>query len=157
MSRLLSGLTKCHSAQLAFSYLVTNWHLPPTGTVSPVGLLVTRGRLDAVCAGVGTGGATGVGAGVGVGVGVGTGVGAGVAVGIGVETGVAAGTGVETGTWVWTGVGITAWVGAAVCVTVTAAPGAFRRNRVQPLSTAASRASVRNRLKIRTVFFTLSS
>jgi hypothetical protein len=95
-----------------------------------------------------------VGVGAGVGAGVGTGVGAGVVTGVG--AGVAA-AGVGTG--VAAGVGIAAWVGVgrAVSVTVTTAPGAFLRNRLQPDSRPANSARIRNRLKIRTEFFTLSS
>ena len=40
-----SGLTKCHSARMAFSYLETNWHLPNSYTHSSVGFLVMRGTL----------------------------------------------------------------------------------------------------------------
>ena len=89
--------------------------------------------------------------GAGVGTGVGAGVAAGVWTGIGVTAAVGAG--------VVTGVGIAAWVGVggAVSVTVTTAPGAFLRNRLQPDSTPTNSARIRNRLKIRTEFFTLSS
>ena len=148
MSRVPSGLTKCHSAHLAFSYFATNWHLPPTGTVSSVGLLVMTGRLDTAGFGVGVG--VGAGVGVGVAIGVGVGVGAGVGVGVATGVGVGVGTGVATGVWTATGVGV------AVSVTVTAAPGAFLRRREQPVSIEASTAMVNNRLKIRIVFFTVT-
>ena len=63
------------------------------------------------------------------------------------------------GAGVVTGVGIAAWVGVggADSVTVTTAPGAFLRNRLQPDSTPTISARIRNRLKIRTEFFTISS
>ena len=76
-----SGLTKCHSAISAFSYLVTNWHFPFASTISLPGFFVIRGRLADIGVGVtGAGVGTGVGAGVerGVGDGVNTGVGTGV-------------------------------------------------------------------------------
>jgi hypothetical protein len=93
--------------------------------------------------------------GVGVGAGVGTGVGAGVAAGVWTGIGVTAvvGVGVVTGT------GIAAWVGVggALSVTVTTAPGAFLRNRLQPDRSPTNSTRIRNKLKIRTEFFTVSS
>ena len=93
MSVVPSGLTKCHSAISAFSYLVTNWHFPFASTISLPGFFVIRGKLaDTGVGAAGTRVGTGVGeggAGVerGVGDGVNTGVGSGVGSGVLCEAG----------------------------------------------------------------------
>ena len=103
-SRDPSGLTKCQTAQTAFSYFAMNVQLPPTGTTSPVGFLVTTGGCgSSVGSGVGVdeGDALGEGFaegfGVEVGFGVSVGVGEGVGSGAGVEKMITVGVGSGVG------------------------------------------------------------